>query len=63
MSNIKISITWNAEKDETTLRYNEAFNEAYDIARLDVLSDAIADLQQKYHDELNKLRVSSSKAF
>jgi hypothetical protein len=43
-----ISLNWNDNKGEGSVSYSKTFNEAHIVVQLDMLSDCIADLQDKY---------------
>jgi hypothetical protein len=42
----QITITWNG--DDTRISYSPSFNQLHEIAKLDCLQDAIADLEDMY---------------
>jgi len=44
----KITILWDGS--EAQVRYNDAFIDAYDVLRLDMLKDAVFILTEKYNE-------------
>ena len=51
MTNPTITIKWNAN-DETKIAYNPQYRDAYGMLRIDMLGDALAELEAKYLDAL-----------
>ena len=43
-----ISIYWSDEKDETIIRYSKNFIAEHYVTRLDILKDALHDLEVEY---------------
>lgn len=44
----KITFSWNGS--EAQVRYNDAFIDAHDVLRLDMLKDAVFILTEKYNE-------------
>ena len=43
-----ISITWSETKDLTTVKFSKKFSEDHEVLQLDILQDALSELQQEY---------------
>jgi hypothetical protein len=43
-----ISITWSETKDLTTVKFSKKFSEDNEVLQLDILQDALCELQQEY---------------
>lgn len=48
-----VTIYWDQAKDTVTYEWSPEFKNVYRIAKLDVLQDAVADLTEKYNEELD----------
>jgi hypothetical protein len=51
-----ISLHWIKSKGEGRVKYTKEFNEAHIIVKLDMLQDAIAELQDMYNSLLSPKR-------
>lgn len=49
-----VKVIWAFDEKETELKFSEGWEDMYRIAKLDHLQDAIAMLQEKYHQELTR---------
>jgi hypothetical protein len=48
-----ISITWSETKDLTTVKFSKKFSEDHEVLQLDILQDALSELQQEYDNIYN----------
>lgn len=59
-------VTWNKEKDETKITFDDSFESSDWLVRVDILQDMIGTLQQQYNmimsvknwDERNKIKLN-----
>jgi len=51
-----LNVTYNSKKDETTIMFTEAFNNACGMQKLQIIEDLIAEIN-KQHDALNTWTV------
>jgi hypothetical protein len=56
------SISWSPEKDDTKIKFNEDFEHAHIVARLDILQDSICMLQEEYEKTRQEFRDSAKSA-
>ncbi len=56
-----IHLNWNNNQGEGNVTYTKAFNEAHVVVQLDMLSDCIADLTDRYNEILIEGRVPKTK--
>ena len=51
-----LNVTYNSKKDETTIMFTEAFNNACGMQKLQIIEDLIAEIN-KQHDALSTWTV------
>lgn len=50
-----LSVSYNFEKDETKIHFNEEFKNADALLQADILGDVLGDVQAFYNDSVNNL--------
>ena len=54
---IKITATWDGERDITKVTFSKDYQAVYNIAKLDFLKDVIEELECEYNRRRNENRI------